>query len=94
MTDNEVMISIPRSLYERLGRAAGVTGAEVVSRFVAQLLEERSEAELEAARQRLAAAGDPQARDEAAADPAGGDGYNEAERDEVEARLASLGYIE
>jgi hypothetical protein len=94
MTDNDVMISIPGSLCERLGLAAGVTGTDAVSRFVTYLLEQLSEAELEAVRQRLAAAGNPQAQDETAADPAGGDGYSEAERDEVEARLASLGYIE
>jgi hypothetical protein len=94
MTDNDVMISIPGSLYERLGRAGGVAGTDSVSRLVAYLLEQLSEEELEAARQRLAGAGNAQAPSEAAADPADGDGYSEAERDEVEARLASLGYIE
>ena len=84
MTDNDVMISIPGPLYERLGRALGATGTEPVSRFAAHLLEQLSEAELEAGRQRLAAT----------PDPAAGDGYSQAERDEVEARLASLGYIE
>jgi hypothetical protein len=94
MTDNHVMISIPGSLYERLGQAAGATGTDAVSRLVACLLEQCSQAELEAFGQRLAAVGNPQAPDENTADPSGGDGYSQAERDEVEARLASLGYIE
>jgi hypothetical protein len=94
MTDNHVMISIPGSLYERLGQAAGATEIDAVSRFVACLLEQCSQAELEAVRQLLAGVGNPQAPDEDMADPAGGDGYSQAERDEVEARLASLGYIE
>jgi hypothetical protein len=87
------MISIPGSLYERLARAAGETGTDTVSRLVALLLEQFSQAELETLRQRLAAADSPQAPNETA-DPASGDGYSEAERDEVEARLASLGYLE
>ena|SRR5215211_6688237 len=93
MTDNDVMISIPCSLYERLGRAADATGTDAVSRFVACLLERCSQAELEAARQQLAGAGNHEVPNDTV-DPAGGDGYSEAERDEVEARLASLGYLE
>jgi hypothetical protein len=93
MTDNDVMISIPGSLYERLGQAAGATGTDAVSRFVACLLEQCSEAEFETVRQQLAGPGNLQVPNETT-DPAGGDGYSQAERDEVEARLASLGYIE
>jgi hypothetical protein len=93
MADDRVSIAIPRPLYERLSRVVGGTGANSVSEFVVHLLEELPPIELEAVQQRLAAVGN-EVWDGAAPDPDASEGYSEAERDEVAARLASLGYIE
>ncbi len=72
MADDEVMLSIPSDLYERLARVAGARARPVRDLVLDALAD-------------LAAAAPPVGE---------ADDYSDAERDEVAARLASLGYLD